>query len=222
MDLVPADGRTSKADHVYEQLKARLIAGDYAFGEVLSTYDLAARLEVSRRPVMDAVMRLETAGFLAIIRQVGCRVILPDERLLQDHFAVAGILEGSGAQLASLHGTDEALATVEAAHHAADASVSAADVRAFAAANRRFHAAILEAADNHKLTGLAKGAWDLSDFFLRDRKHADIVSSYQEHGEILKALLAREPDQARRLMEDHLARFWREVKVPASQRTGRA
>ncbi len=69
----------SKTDQIYDALRTRLMQGHYQFGEVLSTYELAQEFGVSRRPVMDAAMRLASEGFISIIPQVGCRVIIPDE-----------------------------------------------------------------------------------------------------------------------------------------------
>lgn len=68
----------SKTDQIYDA-SAPAHARHYQFGEVLSTYELAQEFGVSRRPVMDAAMRLASEGFISIIPQVGCRVIIPDE-----------------------------------------------------------------------------------------------------------------------------------------------
>lgn len=214
MNFLPMRSSLSKADQIYEQLRGGLLAGDYEFGEVLSTYELAQQFGVSRRPVMDAVMRLEAAGFISIIRQVGCQVVIPDARIVREHFAVAGVLEGAGARLAASQASEADLATIEAAHERSAAPLEANDVVGFAETNRQFHAAVLLASGNRRLAELAQQAWDLSDFYLRARPSANLGTAHAEHGEILSALKRRDADVSRELMETHLSRFWSEVGLP--------
>jgi len=159
----------SKSDQIYGELRSRLMSGRYQFGEVLSTYELAQEFGVSRRPVLDAAMRLASAGFIAIIPQVGLQVVMPDERQVREHFAVAGILEGAGAKLAAVNATRAQLADIDTALRRCSRPAESDDVVAFVAANRHFHSAVLAAGGNQRLAELAKHAWDLSDFYLQNQ-----------------------------------------------------
>ncbi|MGW5518155.1 GntR family transcriptional regulator [Nocardia africana] len=199
----------SKSDQIYGELRDRLMQGHYQFGSVLSTYELAQEFGVSRRPVLDAAMRLASAGFIAIIPQVGLQVVMPGERQVREHFAVAGILEGAAAKLAAINATGAQLADIEVALRRCAAAAESDDVVAFATANRSFHSAVLAASGNQRLTELAKHAWDLSDFYLQNnRVSADLRKSQSEHSDIAVAISRGEPGLARELMEGHLSRFW--------------
>ena len=199
----------SKSDQIYGELRSRLMSGRYQFGEVLSTYELAQEFGVSRRPVLDAAMRLASAGFIAIIPQVGLQVVMPDERQVREHFAVAGILEGAGAKLAAVNATRAQLADIDTALRRCSRPAESDDVVAFVAANRHFHSAVLAAGGNQRLAELAKHAWDLSDFYLqKDRVSTDLRRSQGEHSDIAGAISRGEPGLARELMEAHLSRFW--------------
>jgi DNA-binding GntR family transcriptional regulator len=220
MIAVSAQSSMSKAEQIYEVLRSRLVSGHYAFGEILSTYDLAQQLGVSRRPVMDAVIRLQSGGFISIIRQVGCQVVIPDERSVKEHFTVAGILEGAGARLAAGGASEAQIDTIEAAHQRGHGAAEELDVVGFTEANRLFHSAILSASANARLAELAQQAWDLSDFYLRDRRTSDLKMAHAEHEGIFNAIKRRDPDSARQLMEEHLCRFWTEVNFCASSTSG--
>lgn len=199
----------SKSDQIYDELRNRLMRGKYQFGQVLSTYDLAQEFGVSRRPVLDAAMRLASAGFIVIVPQVGLQVVMPDERRVREHFAVAGILEGAGAKLAALNATASQLVDIDAALRRCAGPAAGDDLVAFAAANRDFHSAVLAASGNQRLAELAKHAWDLSDFYLqKDRVSTDLRRSQSEHADIAGAISRGEPGLARELMEGHLSRFW--------------
>lgn len=205
----------NKTDQIYDLLRQRLLDGHYDFGEILSAYDLAEELGVSRRPVMDAIQRLEAVGFISIVRQVGCRVMTPNERTVREHFAVAGVLEGASARLAAREGSDDDVRKILEVFHQGRMAVESGDSGAYAAANRAFHWAVLEASGNQRLVEMAERAWDLSDFYLHKRREPiDMKSAHVEHGEIANAIASREAGLARELMERHLSRFWTQVELP--------
>jgi DNA-binding GntR family transcriptional regulator len=54
----------SAADHAVAQLRTEIVRGGLAPGDALSEIDTAARLGVSRTPVREAFLRLETEGLL--------------------------------------------------------------------------------------------------------------------------------------------------------------
>ena len=213
---VPAVG--TKADLVFETLKTRLIAGWRGYGETLNTVEIAEEFGVSRRPVMDAMSRLELAGFIEIIAQVGCRVIVPERRAVREHFFTAGVLDGAAARLAAANATDVQRRALCEALDQSRAAAQARDQHAFEAANKRFHATLLAAGGNQRLTQLARQAWDLSDFYLQRRTEDDLRRSHDEHETIATAILNRDPDGARDAAEAHLTRFGESPILPGEER----
>jgi len=213
---VPAVG--TKADLVFETLKTRLIAGWRGYGETLNTVEIAEEFGVSRRPVMDAMSRLELAGFIEIIAQVGCRVIVPERRAVREHFFTAGVLDGAAARLAAANATDVQRRALSEALDQSRAAARARDQHAFEAANKRFHATLLAAGGNQRLTQLARQAWDLSDFYLQRRTEDDLRRSHDEHETIATAILNGDADGARDAAEAHLTRFGESPILPGEER----
>ncbi|MFE6610953.1 GntR family transcriptional regulator [Amycolatopsis sp. NPDC057786] len=211
---MPMIASANKTDQIYLALLSQLLEGHYQFGEILSTYELAAEFGVSRRPVMDAVMRLASAGFISVIPQVGCQVAIPNERKVRDHFAVAGILEGASARLAAINATDAQRAEIDDMLVRGIGPAKRNDALAFAAANRDFHSAVLAASGNQRLAELAIDTWDLNDFYLqKNRLSTDLAKAQAEHTEIAEAIERRDADRAGTLMEEHISRFWKFVEV---------
>jgi DNA-binding GntR family transcriptional regulator len=202
---VPAVG--TKADLVFAGLRARLIGGWREYGEMLNTVEIAEEFGVSRRPVMDAMGRLELAGFIEIIAQVGCRVIVPERRTVREHFYTAGVLDGAAARLAATGATEVQRRALREALEQSAIAAAALDQHAFEAANKRFHATLLAAGGNHRLAQLARQAWDLSDFYLQRRTEDDLRRSHAEHEAIAEAILRGDCNGARDAAEAHLARF---------------
>ena len=73
-------------DEAYQLVLQRLRDGDYASGQRISVEDLVLELGASRQPVMDALKRLSTEGFLDIIPQVGVQVVDPERDDFIDFF----------------------------------------------------------------------------------------------------------------------------------------
>jgi DNA-binding GntR family transcriptional regulator len=207
VQLVPGHTVATKADLVFETLKLRLIAGWRAYGEMLVTTEIAEEFGVSRRPVMDAMARLEHAGFIEIVAQVGCRVVTPERRSVREHFFTAGVLDGAAARLAATTATEVQRRALIEALGASAAAADAHDQHAFELANKRFHATLLAASGNRRLAQLARQAWELSDFYLQQRTEQDLRISHAEHESIATAILNGEADLARTAAEGHLARF---------------
>jgi DNA-binding GntR family transcriptional regulator len=213
-DVLPRQPAGTKADGVYLALKEQLIEGERAYGTTLSTAELALEFGVSRRPVMDAMMRLEALRLIEIIPQVGCRVVVPDRRMVREHFYAAGVLDGAAARLAASHASAADLSLLHDALAESAAGADALDQRAFQDANKRFHMALLVAAGNRRIADLAYSSWDLSDFYLQRRSPQDLRRSHEEHEAIYEAIELRDPERARDTAEAHLARFGDEAILP--------
>lgn len=205
--FLPRQPVGTKADAVYFALREQLIVGQRDYGETLSTAELALEFGVSRRPVMDAMARLEAVGFIEIIPQVGCRVVVPDRALVREHFYTAGVLDGAAARLAATHTSAADLLSLQEAVGASREAADAVDQRRFEAANKRFHQALLVAGGNRRIAELAHSSWDLSDFYLRRRTPQDLRRSHAEHEAIFDAIARRDAAAARDIAEAHLVRF---------------
>ena len=204
----------TKAEAVLIALREQLISGERPYGEILSSADLAEEFGVSRRPVMDALLRLESAGFIEIIRQVGCQVVIPDRRSVREHFFAAAVLEGAAAGLAAEHASARERAEIHAALADSAAAAAADDVHGFEVANKRFHTATLAGGGNRRLAELAHDAWNLSDFYLQRRTPEDLRIAHREHEQVAQLIDAGDAAGARRAMESHLARFGDRAIIP--------
>lgn len=139
---------TPAADRAYRHVKAGLLDGSYPDGHLLSEGEVATALTMSRTPVREAFLRLQTEGFLRLYPKRGALVVpvtltearaLLEARLAMETFAIDK-LAAQGV---------EAMATVGrelTTHPACDASgLSDAEMHE---ADRDFHALLVAAAAN--------------------------------------------------------------------------
>lgn len=209
------DAGNLQSDMVHRYLREQLRSGTFRFGEEVSTYVLAQRLAIGRRPVLEAIKRLEVEGFVRIIPRVGCRVISPTVTEVIEHFLISAGLEGICAELAALRALPSQVEWLEQIWRSARPAVDAGDVAAYAEHNRAFHAGVLEISGNQELQRLLPPLWDLNDFYLLGTgKFSEIVErSYQEHGLVLHALLNRDTLAARTTMENHVRGMTRNLQT---------
>lgn len=97
-------------ESVHSALQEMIFCGDLQPGAALSVPALAARLNVSRTPVREAVQQLIYEGLATHTRNAGARVTLLDEEAVRAVFDVREVLDGLAARTATVNASR---ATVE-------------------------------------------------------------------------------------------------------------
>lgn len=210
-------GRGRLSGAAYEYIKDKLLDGAFAAGKSIGVDTVIAQIGGSRQPVMEALKQLAAEGFLEIIPQVGCRVVVPDAQQINDFFVLVANAEGLCAELAALRATDVELRALEAVMEKMARSPSRRQSRTEAAHqyrlhNREFHGQIHAMAHSQIVHHISTGLWDRSDFFISTavgmRPFEDRApEAVQEHRQIQRAISKRDGARARALMERHIQAF---------------
>lgn len=202
--------RTSgnKKDDVYERVVARLMRAEFAFGERIGVKELAAELGVSRQPVMTALGRLDSEGFVRIVPQVGCQVVDPSLEEIGDFFLMFQRLEGLLTELAARRRTDSELRElkrVQAQIVALDGTPAEVAAR-YLALNRAFHAIIHQMARSPLLDERQRANFNMADFFITHSAGFDrlMTGTEPEHDAIIDAIERQSADRARAVAEVHI------------------
>lgn len=167
-----ANTPAARADAAYDYIKTRLLEGDYAAGQKLSVVELTRELACSRVPVMEAVKRLASAGFVHIVPQVGCRVVTPQPAEVGDFFALFAAAEGTVTAFAAARRTTaeveefkQLCAYIDGV--AAKAGKPGDRDPTYRRLNLLFHAFIHRLARSPVTTAIAATMWDRSDFYIK-------------------------------------------------------
>ena len=203
----------SLADIAYARLKASLFDFELLPGDRFSETEVAARLKMSRTPVRDALYRLEREGYLKVHLRVGWSVQQYDFKRFEDFYDLRLILEEAAvarlAELAERPGLD-ALKSIWLV--AADQRI--ADARDVSALDEAFHTELVKSAGNaelarchHEVTERIRIIRRLD--FTQERR---IHTTYEEHAQILRAVIRRRADEAKRLLRSHIETSKAEVR----------
>jgi DNA-binding FadR family transcriptional regulator len=217
---------------VADQLREAILSGELPAGSVLpAERELCERFGVGRTTVREALRALQTQGLAvstaptAPLRVVDPAALNTDPlrdtlvhllRLgrvpLDDLVGLRQALEGAGAAAAATCAPRPDLTA--ARDQIAFMRAAGDDVEAFERADVRFHIEIVRASGNEALTLVMLAVRDsiaahLLEFLGRlDDPGPTLRQLIREHEGILQAVVDGDPDAARRLSGEHLARFY--------------
>jgi DNA-binding GntR family transcriptional regulator len=190
---------------LHRRLEADIVGGRLAPGMRLDEQDVAERYGCSRTPVREA-FRLLAADRLvelrgrqgAVVRSIGAQALL-------EMFQVMAELEGLCARLAARRVTPPQIEALQAIH-ARLVAAAGGGIDAFYDINTEFHETIYEAAHNGFLAQETRRLRNRVAAYRRRVTHMPtrIADTLREHGEVLEAILARDPEAAHRAMRAHL------------------
>jgi DNA-binding GntR family transcriptional regulator len=194
---------SSQVERAYRDIKAGIIAGRYAPGAPLSEVALAAEHGMSRTPIREGLSRLWTEHYLDRVAGHGYFVARVTLQSINDTFDVRRLLEGAAAAAAATHATEEEIAQLRAL---ATFPVGDGDYRDAEAANARFHLAVATAGRNRLALELIDRCLAQIDRFMSLGVSFGPFQARATaaHREIVDAIASRDPERARRRMEEHL------------------
>jgi DNA-binding GntR family transcriptional regulator len=197
---------TKTGPRVYEEI--RRMAMDYRFkpNERINELELAAKMQVSRSPIREALQRLVTEGLITfqVNRGFFCRGFDVEEIL--DLTDVRILLEERAVLLASEKASDlelQALVDWWQKTSAMADSLSSADLTA---KDEEFHMRIARLSGNPELAKMIEGI-NTRIHFVRQievEKHRRLSTTYTEHNSIAEAMAKRDGRTASQIMGDHI------------------
>ena len=216
---VPVE-RRSRADEVYEQLKRDIAEFQLVPGDRFTENSVTERLNVSRTPVRQALIRLQQEGYVEVMFRSGWRVLPFDFAKFEQLYDLRMVLETTAAHRLC----DEGLRSPKPINTqllddlmalwlvlVAQRSTDTAQVTQW---DEAFHCALVESAGNPEMARVHGEVTDRIRIIRRldFTKQARIEATYDEHGKILTAIRAKRGDQAAMLLRAHIETSQAEVR----------
>lgn len=198
---------------VADELRARILRGEFVPDERMQEVALAEKMQVSRTPVREALRILAEDGLLVYSPNRGYSIKRFSTEDILVAFRARAAMEGIGARLLAERGLDEkTLQKLDAILADGDALLARGrlpgdDIDAWRDMNRRFHVALLVAAQSDLLVRVARdaqyipvvnaGAFQWYDAEQFRRQHT-------LHHMIVDAIRRRQPERAESLIREHV------------------
>lgn len=206
-----SDTGSSRRDLAYQDLKHRLLRGEYAPGARLGEERLAAQLGVSRTPVREALSRLHAEGLVERLADGGFGPTLIDLHLIRELYEIRFALERCALRrtVDGVPAHDEVqvrLLRADWLDLEAPASDDAVDGD-FVLVDEDFHERLAAAAGNRALVDQLHKVNEririvrMQDFLTAGRVELTI----EQHLGVLDALLAEDVDLAEERLVGHFA-----------------
>jgi len=215
----------SLREQVYDYLRAEMARGGLQPGAFLDLNELASRLGVSRTPLREALLHLESQGFVTVLPRRGFRLnqLTVDE--IRHFYEIIGALEAAALRSVGPSLGPADFARMRALDTAMAEAVSARDFDRYYEANLAFHDVYLRRSGNARLFSqvhLLKQRlydWPRRETMVQSWEQHSVV----EHEDFLRLLEQGEIDRAaRHLQEVHWSFAVQEPFVQAYYFAGRS
>lgn len=198
--------RSSLREEARHAIRAGVITGEIAPGQIYSAPSLAGRLGVSATPVREALLDLANEGLVEAVRNRGFRVMALDEGDLDEIFELRTLVEPPSVGTAVGKHSPEQLQELDRLASELRRAVEDGDVERFLTVDQEFHSELIAPLQNRRLSELVARLRD------QQRLHglralvesAALRATTAEHDAILAAVVAGDRNEAEKLMRQHL------------------
>ena len=199
---------------ITERLRDQILINQLKPGERLIADDLALTFGVSRSMIREALLLLDTEGFINIVPRKGTFVTQMSAKQANDLFEVRLLLEGQVASLAAERRTAENLRDLRETADFGLAAALAGNVDQLPALNTRFHNLLADTADNDYLTETLSRLSNIIQWVYSRRIIERSTDSWKEHLRIVNAIERMDPAAAKSAAHEHITRAWVAYQQP--------
>jgi len=196
----------SLADIAYRKIKAAILKHEIVPGERLSHDELVLRLKISQTPIREALSRLVQEGYVTQVTNRGYRVSEMTAEEVVELFDLRQTLEAHCLDGAIQNMTPDGIAELERSVKSSRKSIAknAALVDRYII-NKDFHLTLAQIAGNSAVFRVLE---DVCEKLVLKRRIEGVshggFSVLRHHRDILRAIKARDTNQAQDLMKAHL------------------
>ena len=211
---VPAAVRkASLADSVYLGIKQNIFDFQLLPGDRFTENEIAKRLKVSRTPVREALYRLEREGYLQVQFRSGWSVRELDFRQFDDLYDLRIALESACVRTLCARPDLPDLAELKSIWLVAPKH-RLGDGEQVCALDEAFHGTLVAASGNREMVRCHQAVTERIRLLRRldFTETGRITATYQEHAQILRAILRRSADRAIDLLSKHIETSKNEVR----------
>ena len=216
----PLQFRT-KADIVYERLRAQILSGELRPGDRVPINRVARELGVSDIPAREGVKRLEADGLLSFTTHKGAVVSQMGHHEVEELFAIRTELEVLALRHAAPRITEAELAELRSILDSMTRAARDGDVEEYGKLNRDFHLCTYAAQPYRKLSSMIETLWDSSDWcrVIFSTESESIRASLTEHEAIYDALARADGEAASVFLraQKHRAGSWLLKSIDTSE-----
>ena len=144
--------KATRVDDAYSRLKREILADRFRPGFQAFELEIADMLQMSRTPVREALIRLESDGLIELVPRRGVRVLPVSPGDMKDIYQLLTLLEPEAAAEVAQRGVSaDEMASLEQCCTAMQAALEQDDLEGWAEADDQFHRELLAMSSNRRM-----------------------------------------------------------------------
>ena len=198
--------RHKKSSELRDEIESDILMGRYRPGERLDEQTLARRFDVSRTPIREALLQLQSSGLVQFHANRGAFVAELSSTDVLEMYEMRAELEGICGRLAAHRGAPDTVLVLGRALQTCERAAESGDLEAYFAANDQFHEVIYMMAGNKLITETATSLYRRLKSFrhIQLSSHDRMKASLVEHRAIVGAISARDATRAETALREHV------------------
>jgi len=196
----------SSTQRAVRELRRMIVSGELAAGTDHLESELAQTLGMSRTPVREAALMLESRGLLEMRPRKGVRILPVSSEDMREIYDILTELESLAAQRAAEAGySKQDLKVLEQSIAQMDQAIETENLEAWAEADELFHQELVRLGRNHRIEAIVAMMSDqvrrarATTLFIRPLP----VQSNEDHRAVLRAIQERKANEARERHRQH-------------------
>ena len=206
-DTISSRPPIALADWVCQQLKGQILDCSLPPGGRIVEKDLCARMGISRTPLREALNRLSREGLVTLIRHRGYHVTPITLQYLRNLCELRRIVEPESAYLAATRAHPEEVAELRRLAGLPYVPGERKTYETYLRNNTAFHLEVARCSHNAELASLVLSLLEQLQrpLYLGLDSGMDSETATAEHLDLVKAIEARDPVLARRVMSEQIS-----------------
>jgi DNA-binding GntR family transcriptional regulator len=189
-------------EQAYQSVKRQLLNGSFPEGSKLTEEYLSSALGISKSPVREALMRLESEGLISIEARRGAYVRKFSAKEVHDLYDVRALLEVHAVSIAKI--TPELLEQMAASIERTRNNLEAGDKLLHIEEDIHFHGLIANSTENPEFGRILDNIQQKSLLCRMATFYLSATTAPSSHQRIFAALRDGDREQAQREMHDHI------------------
>lgn len=189
-------------------IKENILNGRYKPEERLKESELAAKYQVSKTPVREALRYLENMGFVEIVPHTMACVKRMSQKEVENLYSIQSVLEGLAVRKAITYLQEEHIQSLKRFAGLLEKHYKNRNLSEYEKANIQFHALFWKVADNENLYQLTDNIRSrLQRFRTATRRYPEEFEELvADHQRIIDVAIQKDAEEAERLVRRHLER----------------
>ena len=213
--IIPLNSEfSSLAEHAYTEIKQKIFNFEMMPGDLISEGNLAKLVSVSRTPLRQALQQLQHGGFIRAIPKIGWQVATLDFDKFDELYDFRILIELNAVKCLCISEQDNLILNELQKIWLVPKSRRNMNTLEVGMLDEQFHTSLVKASGNEEMLKTHSEITERIKIVRRldFTKNNRIHDTYDEHAQIIKAIMKRKTSEAQKLLKNHIEQSKIEVR----------